>query len=60
MKKGHWIHGAKFDSLGAEGQIDDSLAKTVKIAVFRPGPPQDVKNFHVFFKNFSMGLFRNF
>ena len=49
MKKGHWVHVAKFDSLGDRSQNDNSLAKMLKIAVFRLGPPQDVKNFHFFF-----------
>ena len=48
VKKGHWVHGAKFDSLGAGSQNVNLPAKTLKIAVFRPGPPQDVKNFHFF------------
>ena len=47
MKKGR-VHGAKFDSLGAGSQNVNLPAKTLKIAVFRPGPPQDVKNFHFF------------
>ena len=46
MKKGHWVHGPKFYILGAGSQNANLPAKMLKIAVFRPGPPQDVKNFH--------------
>ena len=48
MKKGHWVHVAIFDSLGDRNQNYNSLAKMLKIAVFRPDPPQDVKNFDFF------------
>ena len=56
MKKGHWVHGDKFDSLGAVSQNVNLPAKTLKIAVFQPGSSQIVKNFYCFFvKNFSLG-----
>ena len=48
MKKGRWVHGPKFNILGARSQNVNLPVKTLKIAVFRPGPPQDVKNFHFF------------
>ena len=33
-KKGNLVHGAKFDSLGAGSQNDNSPVKMLKIAVF--------------------------
>ena len=60
MIKGNWVYGANFDTLGAGTQNFNSPAKMLKIPVFRPGPPQDVKNFHFFVKNFSLGPFRYF
>ena len=60
MKKGYWVHGAKFNSLGAGSQKVNLPAKTLKIAVFRPGPPQDVKNFPFFSKTLVWDSFRTF
>ena len=34
IKKGNWVYGAKFNSLGAGSQNDNSPAKMLKIAVF--------------------------
>ena len=61
MKKGGQVHGAKFDTLGAESQNVNLPAKMLKIAIFRPGPPpQHFKKFSLFFKDFSLEPFRNF
>ena len=48
MKKGHQVHGPKFYILRAGSQNANLPAKMLKIAVFRPGPPQDIKNYHFF------------
>ena len=48
MKIYFGVHGDKFDTLGAGSQNVNLPAKTLKIVVFQPGPPQDVKNFHFF------------
>ena len=60
MKKGQYVHGAKFNTLEVESQNVNLLIKILKIVVFGTPPPQDVKNFHFFFGNFSLGSFRNF
>ena len=56
LKKGHWIHGPKFSIQGAGGQNANLPAKMLKIAVFRPGPPQDVKNFHFSLQELQFGV----
>ena len=50
MKKGHWVLGPKFYILGAGSQNANLPVKMLKIEAFRPGSPQDVKNFHFFSK----------
>ena len=56
MKKGHWVHVAKINTLGAMGQNVDLLAKMPKIVVFWASPTGIFENRNFFHQNFSLGI----
>ena len=56
MKKGHWVHVAKINTLGAMGQNVDLLAKMPKIVVFWASPTGIFENRIFFHQNFSLGI----
>ena len=50
MKKSQWIHVAKFKSLGARGQNDNSLEENAKKRGFSTRPTPGRQKFSFFFQ----------